>query len=105
MQARYSLRLFLLALPVLAAMSGCTSTSLEDAVPGARNTGTYPNLNIPPQAETEQLTDEEAAERLAALQSRRDAQKSQSSSTRTQTDRLLRLKRTHADETLEEIEN
>ena len=39
--------------PLLAIVSGCVSAALEDAVPGARNTGSYPNLNIPPRAETE----------------------------------------------------
>ncbi|MBO6902684.1 MAG: hypothetical protein JJ864_15185 [Rhizobiaceae bacterium] len=81
------------------------SASLEDAVPGARNTGSYPNLNIPPRAETEQLTDEEAAERLAVLKTRHDAQKSLPGSAGNDVDRLKKLKRSHAEDTLKEIEN
>lgn len=105
MTAFFSLGRFLSAIPALIVVGGCVSASLEDAVPGARNTGTYPNLNIPPQAETEQLTDEEAASRLAALQSQRAQQKAQPADQSSEVDRLEALKRTHAEKTLEAIEN
>jgi uncharacterized protein YceK len=104
MTVPFSRRLWL-ALPVLLAVAGCTSVSLDDAVPGARNSGVYPNLNIPPQAETTQLTDEEAAARLAALQGQRASQKAQPGGQASEVERLKRLKQTHAEETLEEIEN
>ncbi|WP_127523307.1 hypothetical protein [Mesorhizobium sp. Z1-4] len=94
-----------LLLAVLAIAGGCVSASLEDAVPGARNTGSYPNLNIPPRAETEQLTDEEAADRLAALKTQRAAQKSLPTTANNDVDRLKKLKKSHAQDTLEEIEN
>ena len=61
----------LLTATVLAlAGSGCSSTSLEDAAPveGAANTGSYPNLNIAPQAAAPQISPEERAAKLAALQ-------------------------------------
>ncbi|MCB1452355.1 MAG: hypothetical protein KDJ43_01820 [Rhizobiaceae bacterium] len=91
--------------PVLAIVSGCVSASLEDAVPGARNTGSYPNLNIPPRAETEQLTDEEAADRLAALKTQRDAQNALPTAAANDVNRLKKLKKSHAEDTLKEIEN
>lgn len=100
-----SLRRFCLAIPALVAVSGCGSVSIDDAVPGARNTGTFPNINISQEAETEQLSDEEAAARLAALRGRRAAQKAQPDSEPTEVERLELLKRTHAEKTLEEIEN
>jgi hypothetical protein len=103
MRAFRLLRPLCLIVPLL--LAGCNSVSIEDAVPGARDTGTYPNLNIPPRAETDQLTDEEAAARLAELQARRNSQNAQPGSTRREADRLLLLKRTHAEKTIEEIEN
>ncbi|MBO6716556.1 MAG: hypothetical protein JJ913_01225 [Rhizobiaceae bacterium] len=87
------------------ATAGCQSASIEDVVPGARNTGTYPNINVAPQAETEQLTDEEAASQLVNLQSRRDAQNAAPASQATEVERLRRLRQTHAEETIEQIEN
>lgn len=95
-------RLCMVAL--LGAVTGCSSVSIEDAVPGARNTGTYPNLNIPQEAATAQLTDEEAAAQLAALRNRRAAQNAVSGATHSEIERLRLLKRTHAERTLEEIE-
>ena len=91
--------------PVLVIAAGCVSASLEDAVPGARNTGSYPNLNIPPRAETEQLTDEEASARLAALRDQRASQKALPTTASNEAERLKKLKRTHAEDTLNEIEN
>ncbi len=91
--------------PALIALGGCTSTSLEDALPGVRNTGTYPNLNIPQRAETGQLTDEEAAARLAVLQGQLNEQKAQPSDPRSEADRLRIIKETHAEKAIEEIEN
>ena len=105
MTAIVSLRRFCLAIPALVAVSGCGSVSIDEAVPGARNTGTFPNINVSQKAETAQLTDEEAAARLAALQGQRAAQKAQPDSQPTEVERLQILKRTHAEKTIEEIEN
>ncbi|MBO6541122.1 MAG: hypothetical protein JJ969_17195 [Rhizobiaceae bacterium] len=91
--------------PVLAIAAGCVSASLEDAVPGARNTGSYPNLNIPTRAETEQLTDEEASARLAALRDQRASQKALPTTASNEAERLKKLRRSHAEDTLKEIEN
>jgi hypothetical protein len=87
------------------ALAGCGTASIEDAVPGARNTGTYPNLNIPQQAETEQLTDEEATARLATLQAQRDNQNAQPGDQASEVERLRLLKQKHAEDALKEIEN
>jgi hypothetical protein len=53
--------------------AACSSTTLED-VPmaegrsgGPTDTGTFPNLNIPPQAATAQFTEEEKQAKLAQL--------------------------------------
>lgn len=97
-----ALRHVWLMMPVL--MAACSSVSIEDAVPGARNTGSYPNINIPSQAATQQLTDEEATSRLAALQSQREQQNSQDATQASEVERLRKLQRSHALEAIEEIE-
>ena len=63
------------ALVAVAALfaAGCSSTTIEE-VPAATgrsgsptDTGTFPNLNIPPQAATAQFTEEEKQAKLAQL--------------------------------------
>jgi hypothetical protein len=63
------------ALVAVAALfaAGCSSTTVED-VPAATgrsgsptDTGTFPNLNVPPQAATAQFTEEEKQAKLAQL--------------------------------------
>jgi hypothetical protein len=58
-----------LALAVGGIASACQTSSLEDLapLPGARNTGTTPNLNIAPTAETTQLTEDQKNAKIAEL--------------------------------------
>ncbi|MGT2465893.1 hypothetical protein ACVOMV_13370 [Mesorhizobium atlanticum] len=55
--------------------SGCTSTSTNNVAPtalteGPKDTGSYPNLNIPPQVAAKQFTKEETAASLSQAQGR-----------------------------------
>ena len=68
------------ALAAALSLAACSNTTMED-VPvaegrsgGPTNTGTFPNLNIPPQAATAQFTDEERDAKLAQLRSKQQAQ-------------------------------
>ncbi|MDP3618569.1 MAG: hypothetical protein Q8R63_02135 [Ramlibacter sp.] len=71
MTRRTAPRLFcvLLALAAAGIVSACQTSSLEELAPvaGARNTGTTPNLNIAPTAETAQLTEEQKNAKIAEL--------------------------------------
>lgn len=90
------------AIAVVAA--GC-GTTIEDAVPGARRTGAYPNLNIPPEAAANQLTDEEAEAGIAAVAAARRAQQAAGAGkSESEAERLVRLRESHGDQALEEIE-
>lgn len=57
------------ALAVAGSVSACQTSSLEDLapLPGVRNTGTTPNLNIAPTAETAQLTEDQKNAKIAEL--------------------------------------
>lgn len=88
---------------VLAAACG---TTIEESVPGARREGVYPNLNIPQQAATEQLTDEEAEAGIAALSAVRAGRESAGADgAASEADRLRRLREKHGEAALDEIEN
>lgn len=94
-----------------AALSGCTTASLEDAAPvataaGPRMTGEYPNLNIPPASAATPITvsEKEALKRdLTATRERLGAGASAGDSS-AEAARLRLLARTHAQRRLEEIE-
>jgi len=93
------------ALAILAA--GCGTASIEDAVPGAARTGVYPNLNIPQQAATKQLSDAEAAAGIAAVSAARASQQASGSGaapSQGEAERLRRLRDSHSDAVLKEIE-
>lgn len=93
------------ALAILAA--GCGTASIDDAVPGASRTGVYPNLNIPQHAATDQLTDEEAAAGIAAVNAARASQAVAGSGTaesESEAERLRRLRESHGAAVLQEIE-
>jgi hypothetical protein len=102
----------LAAVVLLAAVAGCTSTSIEDAAPqsatvtGPKDTGSYPNLNIPPQQAAEQFTDADKNAKLAALQADQAAANAAAGSTAGTPDsaELDRLAKTHASDTLKQIE-
>ncbi len=94
--------LALCGLPLLAA--GC-GTTIEEGVPGARREGVYPNLNIPQQAATQQLTDEEAQAGIAALARARAGQQGAGNGSVSDAERLRRLRQSHGEAALEEIES
>ncbi|EKF19729.1 hypothetical protein [Nitratireductor pacificus] len=104
-----------------AALSGCTTASLEDAAPvaaaagpqaggvaaaGPRMTGEYPNLNVPPASAATPITvsEKEALKRdLTATREKLGAGASAGDSS-AEAARLRLLARTHAQRRLEEIE-
>jgi hypothetical protein len=103
-------------LVALAFLGGCTSTNLEDTVPAAQpsglssgqaqDTGSFPNLNIPPQVAAPQITPEEKAAKLSELEAAQAAQAAVPAENGTAEDqiRLKKLAETHASSTLAEIE-
>jgi hypothetical protein len=95
----------------LMALGGCgtTSTTAENPVPisqGARDTGTYPNLNIKPDVAAQQFTDAEKTAKLRELQADRANAASLPGTTTEAADAatLGHLAATHGDDTLKQIE-
>ncbi len=91
--------------------TACSSTTVED-VPAAEgrsggpvDTGTFPNLNIPPQAATAQFTENESQAKLAQL---RALQQNQSRGASVESPEILRkrlqVSQDEQDETLKIIE-
>ena len=96
---------------VLLPAGGCTSTSPSNTAPmavteGPKDTGSYPNLNIPPQVAAKQFTKEETAANLAKLKAEQQAQIAKGGSVKTPTNSaaLKTLAKTHGDDTLKQIE-
>lgn len=71
---------------------------------GPKDTGTYPNLNVPRQSANAQFTPEQRAAEAEALQAAHTAQAAQATSTTTDPAILRKLAETHADEALKKIE-
>ena len=94
------------------AATGCTSTNIEDVMPqsgtvvGPKDTGAYPNLNIPPQQATEQFTDADKNAKLAQLHADQAAANAGSggASGTPNAAELAKLAKTHASDTLKQIE-
>ncbi|AZN99584.1 hypothetical protein EJ066_22045 [Mesorhizobium sp. M9A.F.Ca.ET.002.03.1.2] len=96
---------------VLLAIAGCSSTNIEGAAPaaslveGPKDTGAYPNLNIPPQVAAEQFTEEEKNAKLAQLKADGQAQGSKGGAVRAaNTAALNTLARKHGADALKQIE-
>jgi hypothetical protein len=112
-----------------AALAGCASTTMGNVVPtpkasgqvgtassqsaaanpalsGApRNTGTYPNLNIPPKAAADQISPDEKTADTAALQAAQQAKAALAAGEAPTDPALLRkLAETHSADALKEIE-
>lgn len=90
-------------------LTGCVSQSTDSSAisPQVRNTGAYPNINIVPQGETAQLSDDEVAARKAELYAKADAQRQNGESAEAYLARLRRLQllgSTHAAAALAAIE-
>ena len=67
--------------PGLLAAGGCTSANTGNGMntgltQGPQDTGSYPNLNIPPQVAAKQLTPEETQAKLALLKGEQQGQQS-----------------------------
>lgn len=95
---------------VLLAIAGCSSTNIEGATPvastlGPKNTGTYPNLNIPPQAAAEQFTEAEKNAKLAQLKADAQAQGSKGGAVKVANPAALNtLAKKHGTDALKQIE-
>lgn len=94
---------------VLLAIGGCSSTSMEGAAPaasleGPKDTGTYPNLNIPPQVAAEQFTEAEKNANLARLKADEQAQGSKGGAVKVANQAALNtLARQHGADALKQI--
>ncbi len=93
------------------AAGGCgAGNTIEDAVPvsqAARDTGTYPNLNIKPEVAAEQFTDAERNAKLGELKADRDravASGGGGAGAKGDAAALNRLAKSHAGDTLKQIE-
>jgi hypothetical protein len=94
----------------VSAASGCASQTVEEAVPsGARgpiNTGTFPNLNIPPKPAADQLSPSQSQADTAALRAAQQQNAAAAAAPSDQADPVLlrKLAASHAEEALKEIE-
>ena len=94
----------------LLATVGCTSSNTESATPvagveGPKDTGSYPNLNIPPQVAAQQLTPDERNAKLAQLKADQQAQSGKGGgATTADPAALTSLAKNHGDDTLKQIE-
>jgi hypothetical protein len=95
---------------VLLAIAGCSSTNIEGATPvsatdGPKDTGTYPNLNIPPKVAAEQFTEAEKNAKLAQLKADEQTQGSTGGAVRvTNPATLNALAKQHGADALKQIE-
>ncbi|UCI05268.1 hypothetical protein [Mesorhizobium sp. B1-1-8] len=96
---------------VLLPVGGCTSTSTNNATPtalteGPIDTGSYPNLNVPPKVAAKQFTKEETAAKLAQLKADQQAQAGKGGAAKAPANQaaLNTLARTHGSDTLKQIE-
>lgn len=89
-------------------VSGCGSTQMQDGGQGLQdgplNSGTYPNLNIPPRSAAEPLTAQETKDKLSELKARSSAQASEKVKQDASEARLKALAKNHAKQTLDVIE-
>ncbi|WP_320410217.1 hypothetical protein [Mesorhizobium sp. Root157] len=98
-------------------LAACSTASIEDAAPaaaaapaqpnlvGPRDTGAFPNLNIPAQQAAPQFTDEETNAKLAALKAdQAAAQNPARAGARNDSASLNALARSHGKDTLKQIE-
>lgn len=103
--------LLALLLPGLAACAG--GGTIEDAVPsaalgapagGPRNTGEYPNLNIPQKGETSQFSKEDVRALTGELNAEKARAASERTAVSTDSGSIRQIGRTHAGEALKDIE-
>ncbi|HEY5818376.1 MAG TPA: hypothetical protein VIU14_08260 [Mesorhizobium sp.] len=85
-------------------LAGCMSDPGSPASTGAKDTGTYPNLNIKPGQATEQLTPDQVASKAGELRAAQQANASQAGTAPNDVVMLRKIGETHAKEALDEIE-
>ncbi|TPM31449.1 hypothetical protein [Mesorhizobium sp. B2-3-4] len=90
------------------AVAGCSSTNTGGPVPmasdaGPKDTGTFPNLNIPPQVANKQFTEAERNAKLAELKADKSRQGAKSGGVTSQA-ALTDLAKKHGPQTLQQIE-
>ena len=98
-----------------AGLSGCGSTTVEQAVPAAsttpvsgistgepKDTGTFPNLNVTPQAATTQISPEEKQAHIDELHTAQQGQAATAAAGKAPTNPVLlrKLAATHAEDAL-----
>ena len=93
------------------AAGGCSTSNTANTAPvagveGPKDTGSYPNLNIPPQVAAKQLTKEETAANLAQLKAEEQTQIAKAGSVKPPANAaaLNTLAKTHGNATLKQIE-
>jgi len=95
---------------VLVGIAGCSSTNTSGPVPmaenaGPKDTGTFPNLNIPPQVANKQFTEAERNAKLAELKADKGGQGAKSGGgSVTDQAALTDLAKKHGPQTLKQIE-
>jgi len=96
---------------VLVGIAGCSSTNTSGPVPmaenaGPKDTGTFPNLNIPPKVANKQLTEAETNAKLAELKADGSAQgaKNRGGAGVANQAALTDLAKKHGPQTLKQIE-
>jgi hypothetical protein len=110
----------LIAAGMGAMASGCTTPIPDDAAlaaaapksasqvrlaDNAQNTGTFPNLNIPPEVAAEQLTPEERTAKLGEIKAKQSGQAAKGAGAKVADPALLKkLGTTHVKDTLKQIE-
>lgn len=89
-----------------AAVQGERPPPVPPAMTDARNTGQFPNINVVPEGQTSQISARERAATVWELRQARKVQDWNRSKTEVLSDEeLRRLGKTHAQETLKQIEN
>ena len=101
-------------------LSSCATATIDNAVPQAalesptatpaqpNNTGQYPNINVLPVGETAQFTPTDEAATRALLDDAKAGQQAQGESTAAYQERLTRLRllaKSHATDTIKQIES
>ncbi len=129
-----SIDIRILAAALLLSAGGCTTSNLSDIAPtaavtptprpadgqpaeeaatpekpadgaGPTDTGTFPNLNTKPDAATGQFAKTEADAKIAELKAAKAGQGTKNGASAAEIARLKKLAKSHAAETLDEIEN
>lgn len=99
----------LMAFAAVASLSACASRDNTSSIGAERkgiNTGTFPNLNVPPKVAAEQITPEEKAAKLAQLKGEKQHLSAEGATAKPTTNaaELKKLAQSHAQDALQQIE-